>query len=126
MTLQCTYDVTGWNEHSLIELAAPNKFSRAEVKRQHSGRLVGAETLTYTLAYRDEHTSVFVGMGVLTGSFDGRDGTYCVMERGQFENGIVTAEMAVHRLNGDDKLSEPLATGSYTASMGESVSYTLD
>ncbi|MER7397230.1 DUF3224 domain-containing protein [Streptomyces sp. NPDC000151] len=118
-----------WQERTVGPAEAHPKLAHASVTNTFTGGIEAARTTCeYTIVYATEKTGTFTGMEVLTGSLDGRAGTFVVEERGSFEpDGTVHCTFEVVPGTGTGELAGLRGTGSFTAVHGApSVPYTFE
>ncbi|MGW0734377.1 DUF3224 domain-containing protein [Streptomyces sp. NPDC002851] len=117
-----------WEENARTPSGAGPALAHAKVTNSFSGGIEAADTrCEYTIVYVTEKTGAFTGMELLTGSVDGRTGTFAVEERGTFgEDGTVHCTFEVVPGSGTGALTGLRGTGGFTARHGEpSVPYTF-
>ncbi|WP_037679634.1 DUF3224 domain-containing protein [Streptomyces griseus] len=118
-----------WQERTVGRSEASPKLAHASVRNSFSGGVEAADTTCeYSIVYVTEKTGTFAGMQVLTGTVDGRKGTFAVEERGRFvDDGSVHCAFEVVPGSGTDELTGLTGTGAYTARHGEpTVPYTFE
>ncbi|MFJ6750386.1 MULTISPECIES: DUF3224 domain-containing protein [unclassified Streptomyces] len=123
------FTFANWEERSVTPDDATPRLAHASVTNAFSGGITAAATTCeYSIVYVSEKTGAFTGMQVLTGSLDGREGTFAVEERGWFDpDGAVHCTFEVVPESGTGALATLSGAGSYTAKPGEpSVPYTFD
>ncbi|MCC3769828.1 DUF3224 domain-containing protein [Streptomyces sp. UNOC14_S4] len=131
MSVQTTgyFTFANWEERAVGSSGASLKLAHASVTNTFSGGIEAADTTCeYAIVYVTEKTGTFAGMEVLTGSLEGREGTFAVEERGSFDaDGTVHCTFQVVPGSGSGELTGLRGTGSFTAKHGESsVPYTFD
>ncbi|POX40630.1 DUF3224 domain-containing protein [Streptomyces sp. Ru73] len=117
-----------WEERTVSPGEAHPKLAHASVTNSFSGGISAAgTTCEYTIVYGTEKTGTFTGMEVLTGSLDGREGTFVVEERGSFDaDGTVHCTFEVVPGTATGELAGLRGTGGFTAVHGaRSVPYTF-
>ncbi|MEV0597741.1 DUF3224 domain-containing protein [Streptomyces sp. NPDC050315] len=118
-----------WQERTVGPDEALPKLAHASVTNSFTGGIEAARTTCeYTIVYATEKTGTFTGMERLTGSLDGRAGTFVVEERGSFEpDGTVRCAFEVVPGTGTGELTGLRGTGTFTAVHGApSVPYTFE
>ncbi|HJE60875.1 MAG TPA: DUF3224 domain-containing protein [Nocardiopsis listeri] len=121
-----TFTFADWKEEELSEGPSP-KLARAHVTNHYSGGIEAADTdCAYTFVYLEDGTGSFTGFQRLSGTLDGRAGTFILEERGTFlERGEVRCGFEV--VSGTEELTGLRGTGRYVAVPGEpSVAYVLE
>lgn len=122
------FTFANWQERTVSPDDASPKLAHASVTNAFSGGIEAAgTTCEYAIVYLTEKTGTFTGMQVLTGSLDGRKGTFAIEERGTFDaDGTVRCTFEVVPGSGTGGLAPLNGTGSFTATHGEpSVPYTF-
>ncbi|MEU1820354.1 DUF3224 domain-containing protein [Streptomyces roseifaciens] len=117
-----------WKEHDVTPAGTYPKLAHASVTNAFSGGIEATgTTCEYTIVYVTAKTGTFTGMQILSGSLDGRDGTFAVEERGSFgSDGTVHCSFEVVPGSGTGELTGLRGTGGYTAEHGTpSVPYTF-
>lgn len=112
------------------------RLAHATVTNGFSGGIEADSTLCeYSIVYTDEGESgpvgTFTGLELLSGSVDGREGTFVVEERGHFEGTTVHCEFEVVAGSATGRLTGLGGSGSFTAERGMraipyTFAYTLD
>lgn len=115
------FTYSDWKE----EQAAPGDgrpgLARASVTNTFSGGIQAAGTVCeYTIVYVTETTGTFTGMQVLSGTVDGREGSFAVAERGSFgADGTLRCEFEVVPGSGTGDLGGLRGEGDFTTVKGE-------
>jgi hypothetical protein len=94
-TLETRLEIKSWDEKPYRELADGRKFSRADVVLSgvDDGLASGAfESLLY---YRADGTSTFVTLMHLTGTLDGRSGSFVLQGSGTYDGTSARVESVV-------------------------------
>ncbi|MGR3660260.1 MAG: DUF3224 domain-containing protein [Paracoccaceae bacterium] len=119
------FSITKWDEQSLADLPAPQKFNRGQVERTHTGILTGTEIMQYTLLYTSDQRSEFTGIGLFNGTFNGHEGNFALIERGHYKDGTAHTRFVLLKLTKTTGFSDILGTGSYTTSAHSEVTYSF-
>ncbi|QES46878.1 DUF3224 domain-containing protein [Streptomyces venezuelae] len=117
-----------WTEEPVGEEGVLPRLARATVVNTFSGRIEAAGTrCSYTIAYVGESAGTFAGMEVLTGTVDGRKGSFVLAERGGFDAEGTRCTFEVVPGSGTGELAGLRGSGGFTYRHGEvSVAYTFD
>lgn len=131
MSVQTTghFTSSGWEERTSTASGTSPRLSRAGVTNTFSGGLQAlGTTCEYTIVYVTEATGAFTGMQVLSGSVDGREGSFAIDERGSFEaDGTLRCAFEVVPGSGTGDLTGLSGRGSFTTAHGQqSVPYTFE
>ncbi|WP_340559102.1 DUF3224 domain-containing protein [Streptomyces sp. GSL17-111] len=83
---------------------------------------------SYSIAYLTETAGTFTGIEVLSGSVEGRDGSFALVQRGSFgADGVLRCTFDVLAGSGTGALTGLRGSGGFTHRHGEtSVAYTFD
>ncbi|OON81441.1 DUF3224 domain-containing protein [Streptomyces tsukubensis] len=117
-----------WEEEARGAHDTYPRLAHASVSNSFSGGVEAAKTsCEYVIVYVTETTGTFTGMESLTGTLDGRAGTFVVEERGSFdEEGTVRCAFEVVPGSGTGALTGLRGKGTFTAPRGErSIPYTF-
>jgi hypothetical protein len=131
MTAQTSgsFTVAAWDENVVGNAEQYPKLAHAAIINTFTGGIESAEApCQYTLAYSTELTGAFTGMQRLSGTLDGKKGTFVVEQRGYFgDDGLIHCTFEVVPGSATDELFGLRGTGRYTAQHGEcAVPYTFD
>ncbi|WP_369200896.1 DUF3224 domain-containing protein [Streptomyces sp. PU-14G] len=131
-TTTATFTPVSWDEKEVRATEGP-RLSRASVVNDYAGGIEArGAACEYVLCYATEMTGVFSGMEVLTGSVDGREGTFVIRQAGTFdEEGTIRCTFDVAPGSATGALTGLTGDGSYEVRHGEekvavAFSYTLD
>lgn len=131
MTRTATVAVTGrsWEEDRLTEVDATRGVARAVFSTSYEGDIVGSSTAALLISYvggdpSDPHSLVgpYVGFEQVTGTLDGRNGTFVLATRGAHTGGVARTEVEVVPGSGTGGLAGLRGAGSYAAG---AMTYTL-
>jgi hypothetical protein len=78
-------EITSWDEKPYREFDDGRKFSRAEVSLAGTGDGVQSGSSESLLYYRADGTSAFVSTMEITGTFDGRTGSFVLQGEGTYD-----------------------------------------
>lgn len=121
-----------WQEKVLAEADGGPKLASAVVTNHFTGGIEASGTsCAYTIAYTTgdpDSTGSFGGHELVTGTVDGRTGSFVLAEHGTFdERGTVRCVFEVVPGSATGELAGLRGTGGFTAVHGEpSVAYTFD
>ena len=111
MTTQAkaAFSVTSWDEKTWDgkpQSEVPGrKITRAEVTYTYTGQLEGEATMQYLMTYNEDGTGNFVGLEKVTGSVDGKSGSFVLQHVGTFDEKGVWATLTVAPGSGTDELA---------------------
>ncbi|MFF4366162.1 DUF3224 domain-containing protein [Streptomyces sp. NPDC001594] len=117
-----------WEEHAAGPDDVVPRLAQASVVNSFSGGIEAEATVCrYAIVYVTPSTGTFTGLELVTGSLDGRDGSFTVEERGSFqEEGTTRCTFEVVPGSGTGALTGLRGSGSFVHRQGEtSVPYTF-
>lgn len=123
--LEGTLKVVSWDEQQYDAAAGQPKFTHARVVHELGGAIEGEVSICYLMVYRPDESASFVGLGMLTGSIDGRDGSFVVQDTGTYENGVAKGRWTILPGLGSGALRDVRGDGHF-ASHGESSTYLMN
>ncbi|MFI5865129.1 DUF3224 domain-containing protein [Streptomyces sp. NPDC051546] len=117
-----------WEEHPVTPEGVFPRLARATVTNAFTGALTApATTCAYTVAYTGETTGSFTGMELVTGTVDGREGSFVLEERGTFGATGTRCRFTVVPGSGTGGLTGLGGSGSFAHHYGDtSVEYAFD
>lgn len=116
---QRTFQITGWNEKPYQEIEGGAKFSNAKVTQSYSGAIEGTSNIEYLMAYSVHGTATFVGLERVSGTVDGKTGTFVLQHTGSFSEGKARSTWSIVPGSGTGALASLRGKGSYVAGHGE-------
>ncbi|MFD9354499.1 DUF3224 domain-containing protein [Streptomyces sp. NPDC060031] len=121
------FTYSDWEEHPVGPAESFPRLARATVTNAFTGVVTApATTCDYTITYTAESVGGFAGMELLSGSIDGRKGTFALEERGTFDATGTDCRFEVVPGSGTGDLTGLSGSGSFRARHGESsVEYTF-
>ncbi len=131
MTNTATITVTArtWNEDRVTEADPAHAIARATFTTDYEGDVVGSSTAALLISYvggdaADPHSLVgpYVGYEQVTGTLDGREGTFVLATRGEHTGGVARTDVEVVPGSGTGGLRGLRGTGGYAA---DAMTYTL-
>lgn len=128
-TAQAAFSVTGWDETTWDGQPAKEvqgaKLTRTVVTYSYSGSISGASRLQYLMSYNaDGLTGSYVALELVSGSLDGRAGSFTLLHTGTFDEQRVSGTAAVVPGSGTGALAGLRGTGTINLS-GHQESYPL-
>lgn len=97
--------IESWDEKPYRELADGSKFSRADVMLTGSDDGLTSATFESLLFYRADGTSSFVTLMRVTGTLDGRSGSFVLQGRGTYDGTTARVDSVVVDDSGTDGLA---------------------
>ena len=127
---KCTFQITGWDEKTYQEIEGSAKLSHAKVTQSYSGAIEGTSSIEYLMSYTVQGTATFVGLERVSGTVDGKTGTFVLQHTGDFSEGIARSSWSIIPGSGTGELASLRGSGSYVAGHGEpaqvSFTYTFE
>src|ERR671937_331700 len=96
------------------------------VTESFSGDIEGDGVVRFLQAVRDDGSASFVGIERVTGSVDGRQGSFLLQDAGTLEGSTVKGDWFVIPGSGTGELAGLRGEGGFEAELGQSASITLD
>jgi len=115
MSEPTTFQVTSWEEEEAGSFEEGTRITRVAVTRTYSGHIEGKGTVSYTMFYRKDGTTAFVGFERIEGSVGGKEGAFVLQHRGTREEGADRSEWFVVPATGSGELEGLKGSGSYEA-----------
>lgn len=115
----CTIHITSWNETPYTELEGRAKLARVSATHRYQGDIEGEGKVEYLLAYTVNGSASFVGIEHVTGSIEGREGSFVLQHVGSFEGERSRSTWVVVPGAGTGELSALRGDGNTTAGQGE-------
>ena len=120
------YTIEDWKEESYLDLPAPRKATRAEIQLAFTGDLIGSSNLVYLLTYNNDEHSHFTGVSYFTGTLNGKNGSFVLIEQGEYKNKIVNSHWKIVEDSGTSELIGIAGIGGYTAGSNQVVDWSLE
>lgn len=129
MTAQAAFSVTSWDENTWDGQPAKEvkgaRLTRAAVTYSYSGGIKGVSRLQYLMSYNaDGLTGSYVALELVSGSLDGRAGSFTLLHTGTFDEQRVGGTVAVVPGSGTGALTGLRGAGTISIS-GHQESYPL-
>jgi hypothetical protein len=124
-----TFTGKHWEETGLSPADESPRLVQAKAGSVYSGGIESeVTTCLYAMTYVTDASGAFAGQERLSGSLDGRAGSFVIEQRGTFdETGTVHCTFEVVAGSGTGELTGLRGQGSFTATQGEeSYPYTFD
>ncbi len=116
---KCIFQITGWDEKTYQEIEDGAKLSNAKVTQSYSGAIEGTSTIEYLMSYTIHGTASFVGLERVSGTVDGKAGTFVLQHTGSFSEGKARSTWSIIPGSGTGDLASLRGSGSYMAGHGE-------
>jgi len=116
---KCTFQITGWDEKTYQEIEGSAKLSNAKVTQSYSGAIEGTSVIEYLMSYTVHGTATFVGVERVSGTVDGKAGTFVLQHTGAFSEGKACSSWSIVPGCGTGGLASLRGKGNYVAGHGE-------
>ena len=103
--LNGVFQITGWDEKPYLENDDGSKQSHAKISQSYSGDLEGSSDIQYLMAYQTDSSAIFVGFETVTGTINGKSGSFVIQHTGKFEAGIATSNFVIVPNTGKSELT---------------------
>jgi hypothetical protein len=127
-----TYAIKSWDEKTwdgkLWNEVSGAKLTHAIVTQAFSGGIEGTATSQDLMAYSSDSYASFVGLHQVTGSIDGRSGSFVLQSSGTYADSTARVTWFVVPGSGTGELAGLRGQGGYTAGHEDypNVAYTLE
>jgi len=121
-----TFHVSNMNDEPYQELKTGGKLTRATGDQAYEGDIGGTGDVQWLMSYRGDGTAHFVGIWRITGSIDGRSGSFVVESTGEFDGKASAGSLSVIEGLGEGDLEGIRGSGSFRAPGGADATYELD
>ncbi len=126
--IDTTFSVKAWDEKTWEGDPANDvqgsKMTHAAIKYGYKGDLSGESDVQYIMCYRDDKTGVYYGLEKITGSLNGKQGSFVIQHDGIFDETTVNATVTIVPDCGTDGLEGLTGTGQLAID-GHAEQYTL-
>ncbi len=121
-----TFHVSNMKDETYQELGNGRKLTRATGDQAYDGDIGGTGDVQWLMTYRADGTAHFVGIWRISGSIDGRSGSFVVESTGEFDGKASAGTLAVLEGLGEGELADIRGSGSFRAPGGADATYELD
>ena len=104
-TANARFAITNWNEKPYSEGEGLPKLTRASVTKKLTGDIEGDSQVEYLMAYASAGFATFVGLERVTGTLNGKSGSFVLQRTGTFEDGVAKESYVVVTGSGTGELS---------------------
>ncbi len=125
-TANATFQVTGWDEQTFVELDGNGKLTQATVQQAISGDIEGSSDVRWLMAYTADDRAEFVGVQTVTGALADKSGSFVLRSVGTFDGKQAVGDLTVVEGSGTGDLAGIAGTGTFEAPMGDTATVTLD
>jgi hypothetical protein len=120
------FKVSGMKDEPYEELAGGRKLTRATGDQAYTGDIEGNGTVQWLMSYRADGTAHFVGIWHVTGSIDGRKGSFVAESVGEFDGKASHGKLTILDGLADGELDGIRGQGTFTAPGGADATYDID
>lgn len=121
-----TFKTISWDEQQPEAGQAEPRIGQAHVKDEFAGVIQGNAVTEYLMYYVGQ-TGTYTGYSQLTGSVDGRAGSFVLAHTGTFEGTTVTGSWSVVEGSGTGELAGLRGEGGFVSRHGDpATEYTFD
>lgn len=121
--LNGVFQITGWDEKPYLENGDGSKQSHAKISQRYSGDLEGSSEIQYLMSYQTDGAAIFVGLETVTGTINGKSGSFVIQHTGKFEAGIATSNFEVVPNTGKSELKNISGKGFFKSSENGQAKY---
>ena len=121
-----TFHVSGMKDEPYQELGNGGKLTRATGDQAYEGDIGGTGDVQWLMSYRGDGTAHFVGIWRISGSIDGRSGSFVVESTGEFDGTASAGTLSVVEGFGEGELEGIRGSGSFRAPGDADATYELD
>jgi hypothetical protein len=111
--LNGVFQITDWDETPYSENDDGSKQSHAKIAQNYNGDIKGASELQYLMSYQPDGSAVFVGFETVSGSINGKSGSFVIQHTGTFESGVASSSFSIVPKSGRGELAGISGTGSF-------------
>jgi Protein of unknown function (DUF3224) len=119
-------DVKTYEPQPYEEVAEGPNLVEIHVGETFSGDIEGEGVARFLQAVREDDSASFVGIERVTGSIDGRKGSFLLQDAGTLEGTTVKGDWFVVPGSGTGELSGLRGEGGFSAELGQHASISLD
>jgi hypothetical protein len=119
-------DVKTYEPQPYEEVDEGTELVEIHVRETFGGDIEGEGVVRFLQAVRKDGSANFVGIERVTGSLEGRTGSFLLQDAGTLEGTTVKGEWFVIPGSGTGDLSGLRGEGGFTAELGQHASITLD
>ena len=119
-------DVKTYEPQPYEEVADGPNLVEIHVTETFSGAIQGEGVVRFLQAVRTDESASFVGIERVTGSIDGRQGSFLLQDAGTLEGQTVNGDWFVIPGSGTGELTGLRGEGGFSAQLGQHASITLD
>lgn len=119
-------ETVSWDEKPYRELEGGHKLTKATVTQALSGDIEGEAVTEYVMAYPSATYASYVGMTLVTGTVDGKQGSFVLQATGKYDGTEASGTWFVVPQSGMGALAGISGEGGFRAAHGTQMEFTLD
>ncbi|HEV2529962.1 MAG TPA: DUF3224 domain-containing protein [Thermomicrobiales bacterium] len=100
-----TFGAETWQESTYVEGPGEIQLIQADATQMYSGDMIGKGTARYLMTYAGQNAVLFSGQEQVTGTLDGRDGSFVVRWVGENDGPVLTADGVIQPGSGTGELA---------------------
>lgn len=120
------FEITAWNEDRYEELDGGGGLAQADVGQKFTGAIEGTGSVRWLMCYRPDKTADWVGLQLVTGAIEGKQGSFVLRSAGVFDGSKAAGDWTVVAGSATGELDGLSGSGRIEAPMGSQATYTLD
>lgn len=124
--LKGTFQITAWDESPYNQNDDGSKQALAKIIQTYSGDIKGASELQYLMAYSTSGAAMFVGLETLTGTINGKSGSFIIKHEGKFEAGVASSNFTIVPNSGTNELVGIVGMGSFKSGENGQAAYSFE
>jgi hypothetical protein len=125
-TAKGIFEISAWDEKTVVELGPGSKLSDARVTQKFSGDLNGDGSVTWLMCYASEKYARFVGMQRVVGAIGDRTGSFVMETVGEFDGTLAKGDWSIVPGSGTGALAGIAGEGSFEAPHGPKATYSIE
>jgi hypothetical protein len=125
-TAKGNFEVTDWDEKPYAKLGESGKLTKASVKGNLTGDIVGEALTEWLMCYASAKEATFFGFQKIDGTIAGRKGTFVIEMSGTFDGKVAESTWSVVPGTASGDLEGLTGEGTFHSPHGTKADYRLD
>lgn len=121
-----TFTLDSWDEKNYDEKEGAPRLARVTSTKSYKGDIEGQGKLEYLMTYLPDGTAAYIGFERITGTIDGRSGSFVLQHTGKFENGEARTILSIVSNSGTGDLHGISGEGAFNVRHDPPYTMTLD
>ncbi len=121
-----TFKIDAWDETDIVEYDHGGKMTKASVKQNYSGDLVGSSEIEFLMIHNADKSARFVGYETVNCTIAGRQGSFVLQHDGEFSIGVASSRFSVVSGSGRGGLMNISGDGQFTSTTGGEAEYSFE